>query len=447
MIYTRRITGIETEYGIAGKLSPEDTARYLFRPIVAEYFSTNIFHPNASRLYLDVGSHPEIATAECDGLRQLIAHERAGDRILNELADTAEQALAEERVGGHVHLIKNNVDDAGNSYGCHENYLIGREMVLKTLGKQLLAFMITRQLICGAGLVGEEGFLLSQRADQVFEGISSATTRSRPIINTRDEPHGDSSRFRRMHVIVGDSNMAEPTLALTVGSSGLVLELLAAGVDLPDLELADPIGDIRRIARDITGATPVSLKNGGTITALEIQEIFHEAAVAWLPERPAEPDPELERVVELWGRTLEAVRGQDYSTINREIDWAIKLDLLNRYRGRLGGDWSHPKLAQLDLSYHNIRPAHGIYPMLEARGLVERWITDEEIREATTTAPQTTRAALRGRFLTRARETGAKITVDWVHLKLNGEGGGMVELSDPFSPVDERVDALLEKMG
>ena len=447
MIYTRRITGIETEYGIAGKLSPEDTARYLFRPIVAEYFSTNIFIPNASRLYLDVGSHPEVATGECDRLGQLIAHERAGDRILNDLADTAEKALEKERIGGHVHLIKNNVDDAGNSYGCHENYLIGREMVLKTLGKQLLAFMITRQLICGAGLVTEEGFLVSQRADQVFEGISSATTRSRPIINTRDEPHGDSSRFRRMHVIVGDSNMAEPTLALKVGSTQLVLEMLEAGAQLPDLELADPIGDIRLIARDITGATPVKLRDGGTITALAIQEIFHGAAVQWLQDRPAERDPEMERVVELWGRTLAAVRSQDYSGISREIDWAIKLDLLSRYRDRLGGDWAHPRLAQLDLSFHNIRPAHGIYPMLEARGLVDRWVSDEEILEATTTAPQSTRAALRGRFLTKARETGAQVTVDWVHLKLNGEGGGMVELADPFSAVDERVDALLEKMG
>ena len=250
-----------------------------------------------------------------------------------------------------------------------------------------------------------------------------------------------------MHVIVGDSNMAEPTLALKVGSTQLVLEMLEAGVELPDLELAEPIQDIRRIARDMTGSTQVQLKAGGTITALEIQEVFHAAAVEWLDERPAERDDELERVVELWGRTLQAVRSQDYSGINREIDWAIKLDLLNRYRGRLGGDWAHPKLAQLDLSFHTIRPGHGIYPMLESKGLVERWISDAEIAEAVHTAPQTTRAALRGKFLTRARETGTPVTVDWVNLKVNGENGGLVELLDPFSPVDERVDKLMETMG
>ena len=222
-VFARRIMGIETEYGLttsAGPgeraLSPDEVARVLFRPIVQEHSSSNIFSTNASRLYLDVGSHPEVATAECDSLSQLLAYECAGDAIVNRLGEQAEQAFAAESHPRAVYLFKNNVDSAGNSFGCHENYLISRHMVLKDLGLALLPFLITRQLICGAGMVqpakGDKPaqFLLSQRADQVWEGVSSATTRSRPIINTRDEPHGDSKRFRRMHVIVGDSTMAEP---------------------------------------------------------------------------------------------------------------------------------------------------------------------------------------------------------------------------------------------
>lgn len=210
--FTRRIMGIETEYGITctadgggARLGAEDIARYLFRPVVERHNSSNVFMPNASRLYLDVGSHPEIATAECDSLSQLIAYDRAGDRIVDELARTAEASLADEGIGGQVYLLKNNVDSAGNSYGCHENYLIGRQVVLKTLGLQLLPFLITRQLICGAGSIHQGRYRLSQRADHVWEGVSSATTRSRPIINTRDEPHADSTLYRRLHVIVGDS--------------------------------------------------------------------------------------------------------------------------------------------------------------------------------------------------------------------------------------------------
>ena len=196
--------GVETEYGItatvpAGKRpqSPDEIARELFRPVVDAYASSNIFTPNASRLYLDVGSHPEFATAECDSLSQLLAYERSGDLILDRLAVQAEETLAAQGYPAKVFLFKNNVDSAGNSYGCHENYLVGRDLVLREVGRKLLPFMVTRQLICGAGLVTPEGFLLSQRADQVWEGVSSATTRSRPIINTRDEPHGDSKRFRR----------------------------------------------------------------------------------------------------------------------------------------------------------------------------------------------------------------------------------------------------------
>lgn len=457
--------GIETEYGITATTPPEvrpatpdEVARVMFQPVALEHSSTNIFTNSASRLYLDVGSHPEIATAECDSLSQLMAYERAGDLVVDELA-----RQAEEKLGARVYLFKNNVDSAGNSYGCHENYLVGRDIVLREMGRELLPFLITRQLLCGAGLVTPQGFLLSQRADHVWEGVSSATTRSRPIINTRDEPHGDSSRFRRMHVIVGDSNMAEPTFALKVGSMLLMLEMIEAGFELPDLEIVDPIARIRDIARDRTGGTALELAAGGTITALEVQEALLERATAWLERRDTvaevaaeedtgtargigTPTEEMRRVVELWERTLRAIRTGDLSLIDRDIDWAIKLRLLEQYRDRLGGDWSHPKLAQIDLTYHDIRPGRGLYSVLERRGLVNRWLDDAVITAAVDTAPPTTRAALRGRFLRHARELGANVTVDWTRFKVNRPEARTEEFADPFVSADPRLDALLSYM-
>lgn len=460
-VYARRIMGIETEYGITASasdgqrvMSPDEIARVLFRPIVSTYSSSNIFSPNASRLYLDVGSHPEIATAECDSLSQLIAYERAGDAMVNRMAVQAEEALADEGEKRAVYLFKNNVDSAGNSYGCHENYLIGRHVVLKDLGKALLPFMITRQLICGAGMIrpakGEEParFVLSQRADQVWEGVSSATTRSRPIINTRDEPHGDSKRFRRMHVIVGDSNMAEPTMAVKVGSTLLMLEMLEAGFEVPNLSVLEPIQHIRAIALDSTGRTQLPLEGGGSTTALAVQQELCTAAERWLEHREdtGTPTAELARVVDLWKRTLQAIETQDFSGVDREIDWVIKRSLLNRYRERLGGDWSHPKLAQIDLTYHDIRPGRGLYSVLEQRGMVKRWIDDAAIDAAVDTAPRTTRAKLRGEFLAVARELDAAVTVDWTRMKVNRPEPMTEEFSDPFVSEDPRLDGLLDYM-
>ena len=368
-VYPRRIMGVETEFGVTafehGKvvLTPEEISRYLFRPVVAEHRSSNIFTDNASRLYLDVGSHPEYATAECDSITQLLNYDKAGEVIFSDLATQAEQALERDRVGGKVFLFKNNVDSKGNSYGTHENYLISRELALKSFGMQLLPFLITRQLLCGAGMIKKGRFVLSQRADQVWEGVASATTRTRPIINTRDEPHGDSHRFRRMHVIVGDSNMAEPTFALKVGSTLLVIEMLEAGFDLPDFTLDNAIDHIRDIAADPTGQTPLALKSGGTVTALEVQQATLDAARRWLESRPDEgtPNEEMARVIDLWQRTLDAIASQDFSGVDQEIDWVIKRKLLLQVKDKLGAEWDHPKLAQIDLTYHDINRERGLF--------------------------------------------------------------------------------------
>ncbi|WP_261821293.1 Pup--protein ligase [Corynebacterium ulcerans] len=457
--FTRRITGVETEYGItcvseggSRRLNADEIARYMFRPVVERWSSSNVFVPNGSRLYLDVGSHPEYASAECDSLAQLVAYDRAGDVIVNELAVTAEKSLEAEGIGGSVYLFKNNLDSFGNSYGCHENYLVGRDVVLKTLGKQLLPFLITRQLICGSGSIQNGEFQISQRADHVWEGVSSATTRSRPIINTRDEPHADSHRFRRLHVIVGDSSMSEVTCALKIGSTQLVLEMIEAGFDLADLELDNEIAAIRDVSRDTTGKTLIQLKNGSQQHAVSIQRSYAEAAQRWLEireETGGTSNAAMTDIVNLWIKVTAAIESGDVSALERDIDWVIKLSMLQKYQARLGleaDDFQHPKLAQVDLAYHDIRPGRGLFRVLEAKGLVNRWITDQDIHHAVDNAPDTTRAALRGRFLHTASLLGAPISTDWLRLKINRPEPQIVELSDPFSAVDERVEELIAYM-
>ena len=225
----RRIFGIENEYGITcptrgqRTLTPDEVARHLFRKVVAWGRSSNVFLSNGARLYLDVGSHPEYATPECDSILQLVAHDKAGERVVEALAADAQQRLVDDEVAGDIYVFKNNTDSAGNSYGCHENYLVRRSGEFQAVSDVLLPFLISRQLICGAGklVVSSKGatYAVSQRADHIWEGVSSATTRSRPIINTRDEPHADAEHYRRLHVIVGDSNMSETTTMLKVGSA------------------------------------------------------------------------------------------------------------------------------------------------------------------------------------------------------------------------------------
>ncbi|WP_028849366.1 Pup--protein ligase [Thermocrispum municipale] len=450
----RRIFGIETEFGVTctfhgqRRLSPDEVARYLFRRVVSWGRSSNVFLSNGSRLYLDVGSHPEYATAECDDLVQLVTHDKAGERILEDLLVDAERRLADEGIGGDIYLFKNNTDSAGNSYGCHENYLVGRSGEFSRIADVLLPFLVSRQLICGAGKVLQTPrgavFCLSQRAEHIWEGVSSATTRSRPIINTRDEPHADAERYRRLHVIVGDSNMAEPTTLLKVGTANLVLRMIEEGVQFRDFTLDNPIRAIREISHDLTGRRQVRLAGGREASALEIQREYHDRAVKHVEAAGA--DPTTHRVVELWGRTLDAVEEQDFSKIDTEIDWAIKHRLVERYRRKYDLDLSSPRIAQLDLAYHDIRRGRGVFDVLQRKGLVKRVTDDGEIELAKDTPPQTTRAKLRGDFIAAAQAAQRDFTVDWVHLKLNDQAQRTVLCKDPFRHVDERVERLIASL-
>jgi proteasome accessory factor A len=452
---TRRIFGLETEYGVTCAapdghgLSPDEVARYLFRKVVAWGRSSNVFLRNGSRLYLDVGSHPEYATAECDDVRQLIAYDRGGERILEGLVADAQNRLELEAIPGTIHLFKNNTDSAGNSYGCHENYLVRRQGDFSRLADILVPFLITRQILTGAGKVlpGPRGatFCLSQRADHIWEAVSSATTRSRPIINTRDEPHADAERYRRLHVIVGDSSMAEPTTMLKVGATDMVLRVIEAGIPMRDMALENPIRAIREISHDMTGKAPVVLASGRTVTAIDLQQEYL-VRVRDFVEASGEISSTDKQVFDLWERGLLALQSGDLTPVERELDWVIKHRLIRRYQEKHSIELGDPRIARLDLAYHDISRTEGLYNLLAARGMVERVASDIEVLESTAVPPQTTRAKLRGDFVRKAQEAKRDYTVDWVHLKLNDQAQRTVLCKDPFQSVDERVERLIESM-
>ncbi|MET9447022.1 Pup--protein ligase [Streptomyces cinerochromogenes] len=451
----RRIFGLENEYGVTctfrgqRRLSPDEVARYLFRRVVSWGRSSNVFLRNGARLYLDVGSHPEYATPECDNVIELVTHDKAGERILEGLLVDAERRLHEEGIAGDVYLFKNNTDSAGNSYGCHENYLVARHGEFSRLADILIPFLVTRQLLCGAGKVLQTPrgavYCVSQRAEHIWEGVSSATTRSRPIINTRDEPHADAERYRRLHVIVGDSNMSETTMLLKVGATDLVLRMIEAGTVMRDLTLENPIRAIREVSHDITGRRKVRLASGREASALEVQREYFDKAVDFCDRRGIRTGT-VAQVLELWGRTLEAIENEELDRIGTEIDWVMKYKLIERYRAKHNMTMSHPRVAQIDLAYHDIHRRRGLYYLLEKKGQAARVCNDLKIFEGKSVPPQTTRARLRGDFIRRAQEQRRDFTVDWVHLKLNDQAQRTVLCKDPFRSVDDRVEKLIAGM-
>ncbi|MEU2715281.1 Pup--protein ligase [Streptomyces sp. NPDC007205] len=451
----RRIFGLENEYGVTctfrgqRRLSPDEVARYLFRRVVSWGRSSNVFLRNGARLYLDVGSHPEYATPECDNVIELVTHDKAGERILEGLLVDAERRLHEEGIAGDVYLFKNNTDSAGNSYGCHENYLVARHGEFSRLADILIPFLVTRQLLCGAGKVLQTPrgavYCVSQRAEHIWEGVSSATTRSRPIINTRDEPHADAERYRRLHVIVGDSNMSETTMLLKVGATDLVLRMIEAGTVMRDLTLENPIRAIREVSHDITGRRKVRLASGREASALEVQREYFDKAVDFCDRRSIRTGT-VAQVLELWGRTLDAIESEELDRIATEIDWVMKYKLIERYRAKHNMTMSHPRVAQIDLAYHDIHRRRGLYYLLEKKGQAARICNDLKIFEGKSVPPQTTRARLRGDFIRRAQEQRRDFTVDWVHLKLNDQAQRTVLCKDPFRSVDDRVEKLIAGM-
>ncbi len=454
MIVERRIFGIENEYGVTftlrgqRRLSPDEVARYLFRRVVSWGRSSNVFLENGARLYLDVGSHPEYATPECDRVSDVVTHDKAGEWVLAHLVHGAEERLHEEGIKGEIFLFKNNTDSAGNSYGCHENYLTDREDDFVRHTQVLIPFLISRQVYSGAGKILQTAkgpvFCLSQRAEHIWESVSSATTRSRPIINTRDEPHADAEKYRRLHVIVGDSNMSEYASFLKVGATSILLTMLEDKAQvLRDLTLENPIRAIREISQDMTLTQKVRLANGRDITALEIQSEYLERALKYSDSKGFAEDET--KALGMWKHVMEQLHS-DPSTLWRECDWVAKLRLIERYQERDGISLSHPKASLVDLMYHDVDRNRGLFYKLQDAGQVDRTTTDAAIAEAMVSPPSTTRARLRGAFVKRAKERRRDYTVDWVHLKLNDQAQRTVLLKDPFKAHDERVERLIESL-
>ncbi len=358
-----------------------------------------------------------------------------------------EQRLEEEGIRGQIYLFKNNTDSAGNSYGCHENYLVSRHSDFQRTVDTLIPFLVSRQIFAGAGKLLQTArgtvFSIAQRAEHIWEGVSSATTRSRPIINTRDEPHADAERYRRLHVIAGDSNMAEYASYAKVGTVAALLQMLEDGVVFRDLTLENPIRAIREISHDSTCRRKVRLANGRELSALDIQWEYLDRALRY-SRSPGFPPP-VQQAVEMWEHLLSGLE-KDPLGLDREIDWVIKHQLLERYRAKWDLPLGHPRLAMIDLSYHDVMQERGLFHLLVRKGMVDTVVTEAAVSRAVTSPPQTTRARLRGEFIKAAKAQKRDFTVDWVHLKLNDQAQRTVLCKDPFKAVDDRVDKLIRSL-
>jgi proteasome accessory factor A len=450
----KRIFGIETEYGVTctlrgqRRLSPDEVARYLFRRVVSWGRSSNVFLENGARLYLDVGSHPEYATPECDSIYDCTVHDKAGERKLEELLIGAEQRLKEEGIRGTIYLFKNNTDFAGNSYGCHENYLTRRNAEPDKYQQHLIPFLVSRQIFTGSGQVLQTArgpiFSITQRAEHIWESMSSATTRSRPIINTRDEPHADAEIYRRLHVIVGDSNMSEYTTFLKLGSTACMLRMIESkAVTLRDLTLENPMRAIRDFSHDITCRKKVRLESGRELSALDIQREYLNCALKFA-DTHGFTEQEM-KALEMWEHCIATIEN-DPLKLGTEIDWVIKHNLIEAFRSKHGLALDDARVQTLDLQYHDIRQDRGVFYRLQARSLVERICKDEDIIAAMDIAPQTTRARLRSEFIIAAKEKKRDYTVDWVHLKINDQVQKTVLCKDPFVSQDDRVKKLIASL-
>ena len=368
--------------------------------------------------------------------------------IRDRLLASAEQRLEDEGIRGDIYLFKNNTDSAGNSYGCHENYLTGRRDDFSSYAEVLIPFLVSRQIYAGAGKVLQTArgamYCVSQRAEHIWEGVSSATTRSRPIINTRDEPHADAERYRRLHVIVGDSNMSEYTTFLKVGAAAIMLRMLEdPRVVLRDMTLENPIRAIREISHDMTCERRVRLANGREASALEIQSEYLTRALRYAEHHELSP---LEtKALGMWEHCLTQIE-KDPLNLDQEVDWVIKYKLIEAYRERHGLALADARVSLVDLQYHDVNRDRGLYYQMQRRGMVERICDDADIAHAVENPPATTRARLRGEFIQKAKEKKRDYTVDWVHLKLNDQAQRTVLCKDPFKAYDERVEKLIASL-
>jgi len=385
---------------------------------------------NGARFYND-HTHPEYSTPECSSLFSLVAHDVAGEKIVAESTKIRNQELGDKS----VQIFKNNTDYSGHSYGTHDNYLIPRKIPFDHVVKGLVPFLVTRQLYAGAGKIGSEnpnsigykGLQLAQRSDFIEKILSIETMTQRPIINTRDEPHAIRNKYRRLHLIMGDANMSAYATALKVGSTRLVLNLIASGGALPDIELENPVEDVQKVSLEKNRNAKLKKTSGDSITALEIQEIYLEA----IEKNFSNQNKEWSWIIQEWGKTLKDFKHSPEKLSNR-IDWAIKEKLFLEFMESESFSWDDPMLQSLDLEYHNIDPDRGLYRGLEQENHVYSLLTEEEINCAIECPPVGTRAKIRGDAVNKESE---KIkSIHWTGIEF--KNGDLVDLTGVISKED-----------
>ncbi|MBA2726405.1 MAG: proteasome accessory factor PafA2 [Actinobacteria bacterium] len=474
-----KICGIETEYGISAPgsegFNPITTSSLLinayakpaFRRVKWDYEEenplrdargfdrcggefvveddsglVNIILPNGARYYVD-HAHPEYSSPETSNARDCVVWDKAGERILEESIRAAGAVFPD----GEIHIYKNNSDGKGNSYGCHENYLMNRETLFVEIVKNLTPFFVSRQVFTGAGKVGAENgvqgvdYQISQRADFFEVEVGLETTFKRPIINTRDEPHADPERYRRLHVIIGDANMSEIATYLKVGTTALVLRMIEDDFITEDLVLREPVRAIRRVSHDLSCKQPLELADGRSITAVELQWEYLKLGKKYLQDN--EVEVHTEDVVERWERVLEGLE-RDPMSLARELDWVAKLALLEAYRNRDGLEWSHAKLKAIDLQYHDVRQEKGLYYKLLSGGKMSTVVSEEEVAWAIDHPPEDTRAYFRGECLRRFSSQIVSASWDSLVFDTGDDPLRKVPTLEPTRGTKERVAALLD---
>jgi proteasome accessory factor A len=475
-----KVMGIETEYGIAapgnGEFNPVLSSSLLIgtyagslRRIRWDYeqesptrdargFETpslrepgeedvglaNVVLPNGARYYVD-HAHPEYSTPECTGPRELVVHDKAGERVLERSLEEVERILPP---GERLVIYKNNSDGKGNSYGTHENYLVARAVPFARIVRDLTPFFVTRQIFTGAGKLGYEGpgedssevgYQLTQRADFFEAEVGLETTLKRPIINTRDEPHADPAKYRRLHVIIGDANMSEVSTFLKVGTTALVLKMIEDEF-LPDFSLETPVAALREVSRDLSCRTDLRLSGGGTTTPVALQWEYLDHAKRYVKEH--DPSAENAEVLSRWETVLDGLE-DDPLSLARELDWVAKYRLLQRYRERDGLAWGDPKLHLIDLQYHDVRQSKGLYYRLVKGGKIERIVTDEEIARAVHEPPEDTRAFFRGRCIERFEDAITAASWDSLIFDTGEDALQRVPMREPLRGTRTHVEDLL----
>lgn len=398
---------------------------------------------NGGRLYVD-GAHPEYSTPECTNPRELLIFERVGERIIAQCLQGAEAVQGKEP----FILYKNNSDGKGNSYGYHENYLVARAVPLDRLVSALLPFLVTRQIFAGSGKVGAENqtqpaeYQISQRAD-FFECLVDLNTMvKRPIINTRDEPHADAAKYRRLHVIVGDANMAELSTYLKTGTLAILLDLIEAGADFPRVVLDDPVSAIKEVSRDLSMRGDLRLSNGKATTAVAIQHQYLKAAMDFYACHDLSQITK--DILVRWEDTLGKLE-QDPMSLHRELDWVAKRRMMLSYMDRRGCGWNDSRIRLLDFQYHDIRPNKGLYYTLERNHLIDRLVSDQDIAAAELTPPTGTRAYFRGSCL--KKFPAAVYATSWTSVLLDVGNTTIkkIPLMDPLRGTEPLTGHLLKE--